>query len=303
MMVAPDQRTAQATGQAGQVSLAPIDLRGVVEDKNPALAAIIPGFAYRLLGRLLHIRDINRGLAVLAGKEGIPFARSVCDFLGLRIVTENETVLSTARPLVVANHPLGGLDGVALISTIGRYHGDLVFPVNDFLMNIPNLRPCFVPVNKHGSNSGYARALTEAFASDRAVIHFPAGLCSRRKGHLIRDVAWQGSFVSQARRTGRPVIPTHVEGANSRRFYRVAWLRRLSGIKFNYEMLLLVDEMFRQRDQTLCLRFGPPIDPSVFAKEIPVSRWAAAVKSYVYALGRGAEIGFAEALERGIVVA
>jgi 1-acyl-sn-glycerol-3-phosphate acyltransferase len=191
---------------------------------------------------------------------------------------------------------------LALIGEVGRFHPDLIFPVNDFLMAIPNLKPCFVPVNKHGSNLSYAKNLTEAFSSSRTVVHFPAGLCSRRKGHRIRDVQWQKSFIVQARRTGRPIVPTHISGANSRRFYWLAWVRKLSGLRFNYEMLLLVDEMYRQRGKNLHIRFGDPIDPAVLDPQVESARWAAAIRSYVYALGRGIHLSFAEAVQRGVIV-
>ena len=70
---------------------------------------------------------------------------------------------------------------------------------------------------------------------------------------------WRKSFIKQAHSTDRQVVPVFVEGHLSDRFYNLANARAKLGVKFNAEMILLVDEMVRQKGQTFTLRFGKPI--------------------------------------------
>src|SRR5690606_4292546 len=91
--------------------------------------------------------------------------------------------------IFASNHPLGGLDGIAIMQAIGRYRRDVKFLVNDILMNVRNLEPLFVPVNKIG---GQARsgilAIDQAYASDHALLVFSAGLVSVKIGGKITDL-------------------------------------------------------------------------------------------------------------------
>jgi putative hemolysin len=89
-------------------------------------------------------------------------------------------VPSSGRYIVASNHPLGGLDGMALMQVLGKVRQDIVFPVNDLLMNVPGLRPLFIPINKHGRNTENARLIDETFASEKMILYFPAGLVSRK---------------------------------------------------------------------------------------------------------------------------
>ena len=173
---------------------------------------------------------------------------------------------------------------MALMWVLGKVRKDIVFPVNDLLMNIPNLKGLFVPVNKHGSNSGNARLIDNAFASDKAVLFFPAGLCSRKQQSGIVDLEWKKSFISKAREHHRDIIPCHINGRNSNWFYNLARLRAFLGIKANIEMLYLVDEMFKQKDKEIIITFGKLISFTIFDKKNTDAAWAQKLKAHVYNL-------------------
>jgi putative hemolysin len=280
-----------------------IDLRTVVAGKNPAVAERIPAFVYRILDRYLHIREINDILSRYAELSGAPFVDAVANHFRLDVRCVGlERLAQIERPIVSANHPLGGIDGIALMSVVGRVHPRYAVPANDFLMNIPNLRPLFVPVDKHGSNWRYFARFIDVFTSDSAIVHFPAGLCSRRRGTRIVDLEWKKAFLTKARENGRTIIPTHIDGANSRRFYRIAQLRARTGWKFNIEMIMLVDEMFRQRGKTLTITFGPPVEATDLDHRYTDRVWADALRRYVYALTDAPTLPFldyADAFRRG----
>ena len=120
---------------------------------------------------------------------------------------------SHRRVLLVCNHPLGGLDGMALIAWFSDYFGtQLQVVVNDLLMAVEPLSPCFVPVNKHGAQSrGTARSIDSAMASDAPVLMFPAGLVSRRGDDgVVADLSWNKMFLRKAVEYRRDVVPLEV---------------------------------------------------------------------------------------------
>ena len=80
------------------------------------------------------------------------------------------------------------------------------------------------------------------------------------------------------------MVPFFFEAQNSRRFYNIARWREKLGIKFNFEMLLLPDEMYRQRGKHLRLIIGKPIPYSTFDDRHSAREWAAMVKDYIYRL-------------------
>lgn len=266
-----------------------IDLRRVIAAKNPALPAIVPRALLRYLDRIVHVEELNRALRELADLDGIGFARGALAYLGARVEARFDRRLDGVdRPIVVANHPLGGLDGLALLVTVAEHIPDVVMPANDLLMNLAPLRSVLVPVNKHGSNRQNRGRFDDAFAGERAVVHFPAGLCSRKKGGMVRDLAWQKSFIVRARRYHRPIVPVYVQGRNSEFFYNLARVRRWLGFRFNAEMLYLVDEMFKQRDRTITLTFGRPVPPDHLSGGTGESDWELAnrLRRHVYVLAR-----------------
>lgn len=244
-----------------------VDLRRVIAAKSPALLRLIPRPALRYLERIVHVDGLNHVLRELEHLEGVAFARGGLTCLGARFEARfAERLDAVDRPIVVGNHPLGGLDGLALLVAVSEHKPHVVLPGNDLLMHLPQLQPVLLPVNKHGSNRAIRDRFEAAFAGDSAVVHFPAGLCSRKKGRLIRDLAWQKSFVVRARRYERPVVPVYIQGRNSEFFYNLARLRRWSGLRFNAEMIYLVDEMFKQRDRTIRLTFGKAVPPQKLSR-------------------------------------
>jgi len=240
-----------------------VDIRRLLEEKNARLARRLPQFVYRYLTRILHVPEVNATLRAGKGLDGQAFARHILQEFEVRYTTHGlEQLRADERYLFVSNHPLGGLDGVVLIDAIGQGLGKVYFPVNDLLMILPQFRDIFLPINKHGSQSQEAaKRLNEAYASNAQILYFPAGLCSRRGWHGIRDLEWKPNFVGKALEYHRTVVPIHFGGRNSNFFYNLALMRKFLHIGANIEMLYLVDEMYRQRGAHLKLRVGTPISP------------------------------------------
>ena len=143
-------------------------------------------------------------------------------------------------------------------------------------MNVPGLKPLFIPINKHGRNAENAKLIDDTFASDKLILYFPAGLCSRKlriNGKIeIHDLEWKNTFIKKAKKYHRDIIPV----------YNLATWRKRLGIKANIEMLYLVDEMTRQKDKTITLMVGDVIPWSTFDKSKTDTQWAGLVQEKVY---------------------
>ncbi|MBK9291349.1 MAG: glycerol acyltransferase [Bacteroidetes bacterium] len=270
-----------------------IDVRKVFADKNPSLARMIPSFVIRYLQRIIHQDEINAFLLQHGHLQGLEFVDEVVNMFRPRVALRGlEYILPEGRFVVASNHPLGGLDGIVLMQAIGKVRRDIQFPVNDILLNIKNLEPLFVPINKHGSNADNIRILNETFEGNAIVCYFPFGLVSRKRKGIIRDLDWKKTFLSKARRYKRDIIPTHISGHNSDFFYRLANLRKALGIKANIEMLYLVDEFFKQQDQDICITFGKPIPWQYFDRRFNENQWAEKLRGFVYYLANHPDAEF-----------
>ncbi len=270
-----------------------INLEQVIAGKNPRLLKLIPRFLLRYLKRVIHQDELNGMLWRHRELTGQEFLRAILKDFGVNIqVTGRENLMISDRFVAVANHPLGGLDGMALIQEIGRTRPDVITPVNDFLMLLPNLAPVFIPVNKHGSNAANIEIFNETFKSDKAILYFPAGLCSRKIKGKIEDLEWKKTFLTKARNYNRDILPVHVSGRNSDFFYNLANFRKRIGLKANIEMIYLVDEMFKQHDKDIIITFGKPIPIDVFDKSHTDAQWADKLKKHIYELAENEKAGF-----------
>ena len=264
-----------------------IDVQQVIRKKNPKLAKWIPKPFLRFLSRTIHQEEINRIMLDYHDKMGLDFVDAVIQDLGVHVVLEGQENLPNDKGVVFAsNHPLGGLDGIAFMHAIGRHRRDVKFLVNDILMNIRNLEPLFVPINKHGGQAkGYIKAINEAYAADQALLVFPAGLVSREIKGEITDLEWKKSFISRSKKYQKNIVPVYIEGKNSKFFYKFAKLRQRLGVKINLEMLFLPKEMFAQKNQTVKIIIGKEIPYTTFSKEHNEQYWENEVRQQVYALG------------------
>jgi putative hemolysin len=265
-----------------------IDIEGVIKSKNPGVAKVIPRFVLNYLKRLIHEDFINDFLYQNRDLMGLDFVDAIIEWFGAIVkVDGEEKIPEEGRVILAANHPLGGLDGVALMQVVGRVRKDIIFPVNDLLMYLPNLQELFIPINKHGSNAENIKIIHDTFESNKLMLYFPAGLVSRKQHGKIEDLEWKKTFIAKAKQYKRDVIPVFVKGKNTKRFYRIANLRKTLKIEANIEMLFLPDEMHKQRNKTIEIIVGNAIPFETFDKRYNYNQWAQKVKNYVYAMGKG----------------
>ena len=270
-----------------------IDIEKIIGEKIPKLAKKLPKFAFRYLKKILHQDDINGLLARTEGISGLPFVSETMKEFNTSVNAIGlEHIEKEGRYIIAANHPIGGLDGIALIDTVGKIRQDVITPVNDFLLFVPNLRPLFIPVNKLGSNADNIKIFNETFAGDKTICYYPFGLCSRKQNGKIIDLEWKKTFITKAKAYHRDIIPAHISGRNSNFFYNLSNIRKKLGIKANIEMLYLVNEFYKQKNQTLTITFGKPIPWQTFDGRYTDSEWAMKLRNFSYNLSKDCEQTF-----------
>ena len=270
-----------------QEGITRIDIKQVLRQKAPSVARKIPGFMVDYLIRTVHQDELNEILRRYHDKDGVAFMQELIGYFDLNLELVNEeNIPAEGRYIFASNHPLGGLDGICLSAIIGgRFDGKIRYLVNDLLLYLSNLRSIFVPINKHGAQGKKnAELIEKAYASDNQIITFPAGLCSRKQNGKIQDTEWKKSFIQKAVEYRRDIVPVFFEGRNSNFFYRLANMRKALGIKMNYEMIYLPDEMFKSKHKTYSIHFGKPIPWQTFDSSRKPAEWAEWVKEIVYNL-------------------
>lgn len=267
-----------------------VDIDKILADKMGSKSKYVPAFLVSWLKHILHQDQVNEYLWDSRHLTGVDWLEECVRYLDMTLEVEGKENLPDKDDgklyTFVSNHPLGGIDGVALGAVIGRhYDGKFRYLVNDILMNLPGLAPVCIPINKTGSQSRNFPAMVEAgFSSDNHMLMFPAGLCSRRINGEIKDLEWKKTFITKSVEAQRDVVPIHFGGRNSAFFYTLANVCKALGIKFNIAMLFLVDEMYKNVHKTFKVKIGKPIPWQAFDKSKTPMEWAKFVQDRVYEL-------------------
>ncbi len=244
-----------------------IDIEKLIASKNKRLAQLTPWFILRYLKRILHQDEINAFIESAKDKKNEDFCTEVIEQFNINVeITGQQNLPANGGVILAMNHPLGGMDAMAVVHALRGIRTDFQFIVNDLLLHLTNLNGIFVGVNKHGKNDKQFHAqLEELFSSDKAIGIFPAGLVSRKKKGKVEDLEWKKTFVKYAKRYQKPVIPIHIEGELTPFFYRLSNFRSALSIKANLEMLYLSDELHLQKNKTIRITVGKPITLSTYA--------------------------------------
>lgn len=267
-----------------------IDIDKILASKMGNKVKFVPKFLVRWLKHIIHEDEVNRFLWESRDKSGTEWLTECVRYLDMDLRIEGIENLPDKNDgklyTFVSNHPLGGQDGVALGSIIGKhYDGNFRYLVNDLLLNLPGLAPVSIGINKTGKQSrDFPRMVEAGFQSNNHMLMFPAGLNSRKINGVIHDLPWKKTFISKSVEYKRDVVPIYFSGRNSERFYRIAnWQKKL-GLKINIAMLFLVDEMYRNVHKSFTVKIGKPIPWQTFDKSKTPVEWAKFVEDKVYEL-------------------
>ncbi len=266
-----------------------IDVEQVLVNKYPAFAhkpAPVRRSTLFCLRRLVREQEINRFLQTHQGSRGFEFVDEVLDYFNFSYTIshkERMNIPSSGRVMIIANHPLGALDGLALLKLVGEVRRDVRIIANDVLMHFDALQNLFLPVDNLGKSTrkeNIAR-IVEALQNDEAVIVFPAGEVSRAGFTGIKDGRWNSGFIHFARKANAPILPVYLGGKNSTLFYGLSYINK------SMSTLMLAREMFNKHSVTLPVRIGEPIAFSQL-DALPVSNRdrAKLLKKHLYRIAR-----------------
>lgn len=215
--------------------------------------------------KLLNYHQAVRMAEAVRPLSGAGTLDYMSDLMDLRVSVMNpERVPATGRCIVVANHPTGIADGIAVFDAIRRRRQDAVFFANaDALRVSPRLGEAVIPVEwvvekrTREKTRATLQAAKEAFEADRCVVMFPAGRLARvaRDGSLT-DPDWAPTAASLARKYAAPVLPIHVAGPTSTLFHL------FNRVSPELRDITLFHELLNKRRKAYQLKIGQPIAPS-----------------------------------------
>ncbi|WP_370279364.1 GNAT family N-acyltransferase [Pontibacterium sp.] len=267
-----------------------INVEKALTNKYPAFVqkpAPVKRSTLFMLRRLIREDEINSFLVQNDDATGFEFIDRVLEYFNFSYTMSNKdrmNIPSSGRVLIVANHPLGALDGLALLKAIGEVRRDVKIVANDLLMNFDPLKSLFLPVDNMGKSTrkrDIAR-IVEALQNEEAVIVFPAGEVSRAGVTGIKDGKWNSGFIRFARKANAPILPTFIGGKNSSLFYGASYINR------NLSTLLLAREMFNKKSVSIPMKVGEPI-PFSQLDAVPVSTQEKCklLKKHLYRIAKG----------------
>lgn len=265
-----------------------ISVEQTLEAKFPALqqfpASLIKKPAVDLLKKLLHEQEINQFLLDCRSKQGLDFVDHVLESFNFSYSVnpkQLEHIPTSGRVVIVANHPLGGLDGIALLSMLSQVRRDICIVASDVLSQIENLSNYMVPVDNFGQQLSRRsfRAVCDALEAEKAVIIFPSGEVSRIRPNGVRDTRWQAGFLKFARKTQSPILPIYIQARNSSLFYSWSILHKASAA------LLLAHETFQQKNGLIRFHVGNALPlEAVEGEGLELRQQIARVKRQLYRL-------------------
>ena len=252
-------------------------------DKSPKLVKSIN----TVLRYLLHEKEFVQFSKDFPNLKGVDFVEQVLDYFNFsyRISdADKERIPDSGRVVIISNHPIGSLDGLALLQLVARIRPDVKIVANQLLSKIKPLNNLLFPVDNMGTNT--ARSQFESIFShldnEGAVIIFPAGEVSRLTISGVKDKKWHSGFLRIANRSRSPIVPIHIQARNSLAFYGTSvFFKTLSTV-------MLVGEMFKQEANNITITVGSPIPHSSYGdSKITAKAHTKLFKRHLYRLPRG----------------
>lgn len=233
---------------------------------------------------LFHERELRQFGERYAHLTGIAFIEQVFDYFSFSYSVrpnEVERIPVKGKALIIANHPIGTLDGMALIKMVSKIRPDVKVVANDMLMIIKPLHEHFLPVDNMngGTASNRLKAINTHLDNDGIVILFPAGEVSRISPQGVKDGKWRNGFLRIAQSQQAPIIPIFVNAKNSLFFYSLSLLSK------PISTFWLIREMFKHDNNSVAIRIGEQISYATYnAIDLPINTKTALFRKHVYRL-------------------
>ncbi len=247
-----------------------------------------------LLERLFGFRALDRVYrrAAKSSEDALGFCRAGLNLLGVRDRSGPDAAIAALREhdgplLILANHPLGGVDALALCLALERIRpGGWRLMANRMLTEVPEFQGRLLPLDPlaNGASNGLnRRGLRQAarwLKSGGVLALFPAGRVApvaTREGASF-DLPWSPHALRLARTSGAAIALLHIGG-------RVGAPLRWIPPRFpRLRSLFLVRELLRSREHELVLRLGPPQHHEASRPPLPEAVEADRLRARCFAL-------------------
>lgn len=237
-----------------------------------------------LLRQLLHETDIKEFVERYPHIDGIDFVEQVLDYFNVTYsIRDNEKqhIPATGKVVIIANHPIGSLDGLALLKLVHEVRTDVKVMANQMLMSVKALNNLLLPVDNMGGKTPKENManIHAHLQNEGALLMFPAGEVSRLRPQGIRDTKWHSGFYRIAKQHNAPILPIFIDAKNSPLFYSMSMIYK------PLSTALLVKEMFKQRKADFPIRIGKVIPPQSYSsKNLPLQQTIKLFKKHLYAI-------------------
>lgn len=272
-----------------------LNIEASVVGKFPGFATqapLIKSSTLSFLRKLTREEEINRFLQDNQGITGFDFIDKIFDYFNFSYSIsqrDRNNIPAQGRLVIIANHPIGSLDGLALLRLVSEIRNDVKIVANDMLMAFEPLHDVLLPLDNmtRGAYKQSYKAILQALENEQAIIIFPAGEVSRASPQGIRDGQWQAGFLHFARKTQSPVLPIFVSAKNSLLFYSASMLFKPLGTA------LLAHEMFNKRSAEIKFRVGETIPHHALeSNQLSDKALIKRLKKHLYKIGKGKQAIF-----------
>ncbi len=213
---------------------------------------------FSTMKKLFHENQINTFMAENAHKDTFSYVEAIVDYFDISIglkTNELTRIPAYGRTVIIANHPLGALDAMALLHLLKNVRKDIKIVANSFLAQFDNLKDIIIPVdNVNGKmDKETVKNIYKALEAEQAVIIFPSGEVSRAKPNGVKDTPWKSGFFKIASKMKAPILPIYIKAKNSKNFYLLSMINR------SLATATLPHEMFKAKGKTIDFTIGKTI--------------------------------------------
>lgn len=264
-----------------------LDIEGILRREYPkffSYPSVITNPLISFLRLVLHESAINTFLEKHQNDRGLAFIDAVLEQLDISYKTDSQQIQNIpvqGKAIIVANHPLGAIDALALIKMVSTVRQDKKIKIvaNQILSKIEQVNDFIIPVdNMSGKLTKESmRAIQHALDQEEIVIFFPAGEVSRAYLFRVLDSRWKSGFLKFAQRTSAPILPVYIKATNSILFYFSSWIYR------PLATFLLSHEMFMSRGSVLEFKIGEMISSQTITDmQTDYKRHAKLMRKHLY---------------------
>eukprot|EP01133_Synstelium_polycarpum_P003073 gene3073-3522_t len=252
----------------------------------------VPGLA-ALLMEVMKLNDINKVFSQNKHFSGLEFVDKILETIGVSIDFDEDdlkNIPKTGGFIAIANHPYGGVEGLALVKLLCTVRPEAKVMVNFILKKIPNLDEFFVAVNpfenvQHSSSISGLKATFDLLQSGTPIGIFPAGEVSTFSldKQEITDRIWHPVVGKLIARAKVPVVPIYFHGNNGVLF------NILSFIHPTLRTAKLPSEFLNKQGLKIKVRIGKPIQIEDISYRNNTNKLLDFLRARTYALGTGLE--------------